>query len=71
MGVARRARELGNVLPSANILHGEGVTAYFSIINQPMSLGEAMMSGAVPVENQVVEVIRLFSVADKMKRSDR
>ncbi len=72
MGVAHRARKLGvpvvviagSVLPSAEILHGEGVTAYFSILNQPMSLNEAMDHGAELVENQVAEVMRLFNVAN-------
>lgn len=72
VGVARRARELGvpcvvvagSVLPSAEILHGEGVSAYFSILNQPMSLQEAMTNGAELVENQVAEIVRLFSVGN-------
>ncbi|NMB01356.1 MAG: glycerate kinase [Firmicutes bacterium] len=68
MGVARRAKGAGipcvvvagTVLPSAEILHGEGVTAFFSILNQPMSLQEAMEGAAQLVENQVAEVVRLF-----------
>ena len=69
MGVAHRARALGvpvvvvagSVLPSAEILHREGVTAYFSILNQPMGLEDAMKHGAELVEYQVAEIVRLFS----------
>ena len=69
MGVAQRARSLGvpvvvvagSVLPSADVLHGEGVTAYFSILNQPMTLKEAMERGAELVENQAAQVMRLFT----------
>lgn len=69
MGVAQRARSLGvpvvvvagSVLPSADVLHGEGVTAYFSILNQPMTLKEAMERGADLVENQAAQVVRLFT----------
>jgi len=69
MGVAHRARALGvpvvvvagSALPSAEILHREGVTAYFSILNQPMSLEDAMKHGAELVEYQVAEIVRLFS----------
>ncbi len=69
MGVAQRARSLGvpvvvvagSVLPSADVLHGEGVTAYFSILNQPMTLKEAMERGAELVENQAAQVVRLFT----------
>jgi glycerate kinase len=72
MGVAQRARALGvpvvvvagSVMPSAEILHGEGVTAYFSILNQPMSLKDAMEHGAELVEYQVAEVVRLFSAVN-------
>lgn len=68
MGVARRAKALGvpvvvvagSVLPSAEVLHGEGVSAFFSILNQPMSLQQAMENGAELVENQVAQVVRLF-----------
>lgn len=70
MGVARRSKALGlpvvviagSVLPSADILHGEGVDAYFSILNRPMSLKEAMEGAAELLENQTAEVIRLFSI---------
>lgn len=70
VGVGRRAKKLGvpvvviagSVLPDAEILHGEGVSAYFSITNQPMSLKEAMDKGAMLVENQAAEVVRLFNV---------
>ena len=73
MGVAHRARALGvpvvvvagSVLPSAEILHGEGVTAYFSILNQPMSLDDAMINGAQLIEHQVAEVVRLFSAVNE------
>lgn len=74
MGVAHRARKLGiptvvvagSVLPSAEILHGEGVTAYFSILNQPMDLKSAMENGAELLEYQVAEVVRLFSAVDQV-----
>ncbi len=73
MGVARRGKALGvpvvviagTVLPSAEILHREGVSAYFSIINRPMSLQEAMEGAAELLENQTAEVIRLFISKDK------
>lgn len=68
MGVAHRARELGvpvvvvagTVLPSAEVLHEEGVTAFFSILNQPMTLQAAMEGAAELLENQVAQVMRLF-----------
>lgn len=73
MGVARRSRALGvpcvviagTVLPSADILHGEGVAAYFSILNRPMTLQEAMEGAAELLENQTAEVIRLYSIKNK------
>ena len=45
MGVAQRSRAFGvpvvviagTVLPSAEVLHQEGVSAYFSILNRPMT----------------------------------
>ncbi len=72
MGVARRAKHFGvpcvviagSVLPSAEILHREGVAAYFSILNRPMRLEDAMKNGAELVENQTAEVVRLFSAAN-------
>jgi len=73
LGVARRSRALGvpvvviagTVLPSAEVLHREGVGAYFSILNRPMSLQEAMAEAAELLENQVAEVIRLFSIQNR------
>lgn len=70
VGVGRQSLKLGvpvvvvagTVLPDAEELHAEGITAYFSIQNKPMSLKEAMENGAELVENQVAEVIRLFTV---------
>lgn len=70
VGVGRQSLKLGvpvvvvagTVLPDAEVLHGEGITAYFSILNKPMSLQEAMDNGAELVENQVAEVMRLFAV---------
>ena len=69
MGVAKRSRALdipvvviaGTVLPSAEGLHREGVTAYFSILNRPLSLKEAMEDAAELLEQQTAQVIRLFS----------
>lgn len=69
VGVARQSQKLGvpvvvvagTVLPDAEVLHKEGITAYFSIQNKPMSLQEAMENGAQLVENQVAEVMRLFA----------
>jgi glycerate kinase len=69
MGVAKRSRALdipvvviaGTVLPSAEVLHSEGVTAYFSILNRPLSLKEAMEDAAELLEQQTAQVIRLFS----------
>jgi glycerate kinase len=70
VGVGRQSLKLGvpvvvvagTVLPDAEVLHAEGITAYFSILNKPMSLQEAMDNGAELVENQVAEVMRLFAV---------
>lgn len=70
VGVGRQCLKLGvpvvvvagTVLPDAERLHQEGITAYFSIQNRPMSLEEAMENGAELVENQVAEVVRLFAV---------
>lgn len=69
VGVARASQKLGvpvvvvagTVLPDAEALHTEGITAYFSILNRPMSLQEAMANGAQLVEHQVAEVMRLFA----------
>lgn len=69
MGVARRSKALGvpvvviagTVLQSAEVLHGEGVSAYFSILNEPMSLKKAVRNGAVLLENQTAQVVRLFT----------
>jgi glycerate kinase len=68
MGVARRARKqrvpvvviAGSVLPGAKALHAEGVSAYFSILNEPLTLQQAMILGAQLVEEQTAQVIRLF-----------
>ncbi|HHT90827.1 MAG: glycerate kinase [Limnochordia bacterium] len=68
MGVARRARKqrvpvvviAGSVLPGAKALHAEGVSAYFSILNEPLTLQQAMILGAPLVEEQTAQVIRLF-----------
>ena len=72
MGVACRAKSFGvpcvvvagTVLPSADILHGKGVTAYFSILNRPMRLEDSIKDAAVLVENQTAEVVRLFSAVN-------
>lgn len=69
VGVARASQKLGvpvvvvagTVLPDAEALHTEGITAYFSILNRPMPLQEAMANGAQLVEHQVAEVMRLFA----------
>ncbi|HHY10046.1 MAG TPA: glycerate kinase [Firmicutes bacterium] len=73
VGVARRCRALnipavviaGSVLPDAEPLHSEGITAYFSITNQPMELTEALRDAALLVEKQTAEVIRLFLAGRK------
>lgn len=70
VGVARRAAALGvptvvvagAVLADAESLHDQGIRAYFSIVNRPMALHEAMENAAELVERQVSEVIRLFNV---------
>ncbi|HHT42750.1 MAG TPA: glycerate kinase [Firmicutes bacterium] len=73
MGVAQRSRAFGvpvvviagTVLPSAEVLHQEGVSAYFSILNRPMTLKEAMEGAGELLENQTAEVIRLFRIKNK------
>lgn len=40
------------------------MSAYFSIINRPMSLKEAMEGAVELLENQVAEVIRLYSISN-------
>ncbi|NLJ74787.1 MAG: glycerate kinase [Firmicutes bacterium] len=68
VGVGRQCKKLGvpvvviagTVLPDAEPLHAEGITAYFSIMNQPMSLEQAVNRTAELVERQVGEVMRLW-----------
>ncbi len=68
VGVARRAKKFnvpvvvlaGSITEDVETLHQEGITAYFSIINSPMSLQEAMQRTAELIERQVVEVLRVW-----------
>ncbi|NLJ80671.1 MAG: glycerate kinase, partial [Firmicutes bacterium] len=71
LGVGRRCRALGvpavalagTVLQEAEILHQEGISAYFSICGGPLSLEQAINSGAELLENQAAQVLRLFLAA--------
>ncbi|HAP32513.1 MAG TPA: glycerate kinase [Firmicutes bacterium] len=66
VGVARRARSFGvpvialagSVTPDAEVLHREGITAYFSITNSPISLKEAMAKAAENIEQTTCEIMR-------------
>ena len=68
VGVAHRAKKFavpvvvlaGSVADDITDLRQEGITAYFSIINSPMSLQEAMQRTAELIESQVVEVLRVW-----------
>ena len=70
VGVARKAKKIGvpvviiagSISDDAELLHEEGVTAYFSILNAPMSLQEAMNNTGPLVELTVAEVMRLLKV---------
>ena len=70
IGVARLAKEYdvpviavaGNVYNEDDCLafHNKGITAYFSIINEPMSLDAAMGKGAYLLEFTTNQLIKLF-----------
>ena len=68
VGIARVCRGLGipvivlagTVTLDSEALHEEGITASFSILNQPMSLKEAMARTAALVEFQAAQVMRLW-----------
>ena len=68
VGIARRVKKFGvpvvvlagSVADDITDLRQEGITAYFSIINSPMSLQEAMQRTAELMELQVVEVLRVW-----------
>jgi len=69
VGVARACRAFGipvivlagTVTLDSEELHGEGITASFSVLNQPMSLEEAMARTAELVEFQAAQVMRLWA----------
>ena len=69
VGVARRARNhglpvialAGSVTPEAEVLHKEGITAYFSITNTPISLEEAMQKAAINIEQTTGEIMRIIT----------
>jgi glycerate kinase len=68
VGVGRICRGLGvpvvvlagTVTLDSDVLHGEGITASFSVLNQPLSLEEAMAQTAELVEFQAAQVMRLW-----------
>ena len=68
VGVARLAKEwgvpvislAGEVTPPLEALHREGITSCFSIINQPMSLEEAMASAPELLEMASEEIVRFW-----------
>lgn len=68
VGVGRICRTLGvpvivlagTVTLDSEVLHAEGITASFSVLNQPMSLEEAMAQTAELVEFQTAQVMRLW-----------
>ena len=68
VGVARKAKRFGvpvvvlagSITEDAEVLHQEGITAQFSIINAPMLLSEAMSKTGQLLECTTKEVLRLF-----------
>lgn len=68
VGVARAAKKenvpvvvlAGSVAEDLEMIHREGITACFSIINQPMTLEDAMQKTADLVKTAAEEVIRLW-----------
>lgn len=68
VGVARRARKYGipvivlagSIEVEAENLHQEGITAYFSIIDAPISLTEAMQRAAENIQRTTTEIMRLI-----------
>jgi len=68
VGVARAAKKenvpvvvlAGSVAEDLGIMHREGITACFSIINKPMTLEDAMEKTADLVKTAAEEVIRLW-----------
>ncbi|MDO9533763.1 MAG: glycerate kinase [Bacillota bacterium] len=70
VGVVRKAKKFdipvvviaGSISDDADLLHEEGITAYFSILNAPMSLQEAMRNTGPLVEHTVSEVLRLLKI---------
>ncbi|MDW7673434.1 MAG: glycerate kinase [Bacillota bacterium] len=70
VGVARVAKKYnvpvivlaGCVEEGLDHLHEEGITAYYSIVNGPMSLQEAITNTRSLVELTTTEILRLFKV---------
>ena len=68
VGVARRAQKYGipvitlagSIAADAENLHQEGITAYFSIIDAPISLTEAMQKAEMNIQRTIMEVMRLI-----------
>ncbi len=68
VGVARKAKEYGipvvaiagSVAQEVKNLHREGITAYFSIINAPMTLQEAIDNAEDLLEEATLQVLRFF-----------
>ncbi len=53
----------GSVSKDICDLRDLGVTAYFSILSEPLSLQEAMVGSAMLLEKQMTQVLRLFKLA--------
>lgn len=76
VGIARLAKKFGvpvvviagNVYKETAYLHSEGVTAYFSIINEPMSLDVAMTKGKELLEFTTNQLLRFYLSNSKFSR---
>lgn len=72
VGVARLAKKhqvplvaiAGSVCRDDEQLHKEGITAYFPIITEPMSLESAMSQGKELLEFTASQIMRLFTIND-------
>ncbi|UNC92225.1 glycerate kinase family protein [Candidatus Contubernalis alkaliaceticus] len=70
VGVARRGRKFGvpvialagSIAAGAETLHREGITAYFCIIDAPISLTEAKERAAENIQRTTMEIMRLINL---------
>ncbi len=68
VGVARRAKRMGipvialagSIAEEAEPLHQEGITAYLSVTNSPISLHEAMRNASKNIQLTIMEIMRLL-----------